>query len=122
MRGGVRYAIALGTLLAVVSPTVAIAQSKPTIRIAGDGFPTGRETPEGAAADLARAFIAKDAEAFKRVSIRVYSKGQSAQDYEAFLKSVMSDIASEKARTVPSPTGPRAIGKVFAVRQLSRNG
>jgi hypothetical protein len=109
-------------LLAAIVPNIGLAEQQPTFAIAADGFPTGQETPEGVAADLARVFISKDPVAFKRISIRVYNQGPSGKDYEAFLLSVTSDIISERNSTVPSFDAPKEIGKVFAVRHLSRDG
>lgn len=117
-----RRPITLAILLAVVMPFAAIAQPKPAMKVAGDGFPTGQDSPEGAAADFVRAFIAADTEAFKRVCIRAYMQGDSRKDYEAFLDSTTSDIRSERTRTARSPGGPKAIGKVFAVRHFRRSG
>lgn len=109
-------------LLAVALPQSAMAAPKSKMAIAADGFPTGQETPEGAAAALARAFIEKDPAAFKRVSIRVYNQAQAGTEYEAFLSGVVADMASEKNRATPSPGSPKAIGKVFAARHLSSSG
>lgn len=96
--------------------------SNPEITLTADGFPSGQESPEGAAADLGRAFINKDAKAFEEVCIRPYGGGRARQEYEQFLKDVASSIRVEKERTTSSPEGPRAIGKVFAARHLSTNG
>lgn len=118
-----RHLVAFAALiLAVVLPLSGMAAPKSGITIAADGFPTGQETPEGAAAGLARAFIEKDSAAFRRVSIRVYNQAQSGMEYEAFLSGVIADMASEKGRSTPSPGSPKAIGKVFAVRHLSSDG
>jgi hypothetical protein len=117
-----RYVIGLAILFAFIIPGTGTAEQRPSVTIAADGFPTGQETPEGAAADFARAFIAKDPAAFKRISVRIYNEGPSGKDYEAFLVSVASNIASEQTRAIPSPNAPKEIGKVFAVRHLSGGG
>lgn len=71
-----------------------IPDDRPRLVVTPDGFPAGHDTPEGAACDLARAFIERDAET----------------------------IRAEAVRAEASPGGPKAIGKVFAARRLSRNG
>lgn len=98
------------------------AASKPPIEVAADGFPSGHETPEGAATDLGRAFINKDVKAFENACIRPYGGGEARQEYEKFLNDVTSSIRAEKERTSPSPEGPKAIGKVFAARHLRVSG
>lgn len=109
-------------LLATSVPLPVAAEPKPAIAIASDGFPSGQESPEGAAADFARAFIDRSPAAFRRVSIRVYNQGPSGKEYDGFLSAVVADMAAEKVRATPSPDGPKAIEKVFAVRHLSRSG
>jgi hypothetical protein len=120
--GFMRFAMTLVFLCAFFIPLQIAAVSKPPITIAVDGFPTGQNTPEGVAADLARAFIEKDPAAFKRICIRVYNQGQSGKDYESFLQSVTESMAEEKIRSVFFPGAPKAIGKVFAVRRFSLDG
>jgi hypothetical protein len=46
------------------------SSAKPKLKVANDGFPAGQNTPEGAATDLARAFMTRDAFAFRKVCIR----------------------------------------------------
>lgn len=96
--------------------------TKPILKVAADGFPGGHGTPEGAACDLARAFIRCDVVLFTNTCVRVYSGGKSGADYTAFLKSTIASIRAEAARKTPSPDGPGSIGKVFAARHLSRGG
>jgi hypothetical protein len=57
-----RFSIILVLLAALcsVGGTLAGEGEKPTIKVAPDGFPTGRASPEGAACGLARAFIKRD--------------------------------------------------------------
>jgi hypothetical protein len=93
---------------------------KPILKVAPDGFPSGHGTPEGASCDLARAFIRRDAVLFTNTCIRVYSGGKSGADYAAFLKSAIAGMRAEAAKKTPSPDSPKAIGKVFAARHLSR--
>ena len=93
---------------------------KPALKVAPDGFPSGHGTPEGAASDLARAFIRRDAVLFTNTCVRIYSGGQSGADYAAFLKSAIAGMRAEAAKKTPSPDSPKAIGKVFAARHLGR--
>jgi hypothetical protein len=103
--------------------TFAPAQnSKPALKVEKDGFPGGHATPEGAACDLARAFIRRDAALFKSTCIKPFDGGENRKKYEAFLTQTAQQINKEAAKTTPSPNGPKTIGKVFAARHLSRNG
>jgi len=95
---------------------------KPKLKVASDGFPSGHDTPEGAACDLARAFIKHDAGLFTSTCIQPRGAGTSRDDYEAFLKSMIESMKQEAAKTEPSPGGPKAIGKVFAARHLTKDG
>lgn len=107
-------------VLALVIVSTVVADAKPKIRIATDGFPTGQNTPEGAASDLARAFMKQDAVAFRSLCIRPYGAGQSRKDYEGYLNGVSEHFKSLKGR--PDPDNPTKIIKVFAARHLTMNG
>jgi hypothetical protein len=87
-----------------------------------DGFPAGHDSPEGAACDLARAFIKRDHALFTETCIKLYERGTGPDDYATFLQSTVESIKEEAARAVPSPGGPKEIGKVFAARPLTKNG
>ncbi|MGO8704595.1 MAG: hypothetical protein ACLQVA_12310 [Candidatus Brocadiia bacterium] len=95
---------------------------KPKLLVAADGFPKGHDTPEGAACDLARAFIKHDDALFTTTCIRLYGGGKARADYAAFLAKTVAEIKTEAARKEPSPGGPKSIGKVFAARHLSKDG
>ncbi len=109
-------------IICATATTTSPAAADPTMTIAADGFPSGHDTPEGAAADLGRALIAKNAKAFEDACVRPYGGGQSRQEYQQFLKEVASTIRAENERATQSPIGPKLIGKVFAARHLSANG
>ena len=96
------------------------SSAKPILKVAADGFPSGHSTPEGAACDLARAFISHDTVLFTNTCVRIFSGGKSGADYAAFLKNAIAGMRAEAARKTPSPDSPRSIGKVFAARHLSR--
>ena len=96
--------------------------SKPKLKVATDGLPSGRDTPEGAACDLARSFINRDEKLFSTTSIRLYADGNGPEAYAKFLQETVQNIKAEAAKKEPSPQGPRSIGKVFAARHLSKSG
>ncbi|MEO1129201.1 MAG: hypothetical protein AAFX05_05755 [Planctomycetota bacterium] len=52
--------------------------------LAEDGYPTGRSTPEGAAADLTRAFVENDFEQFLAVAVEPFGEGESLQCYQTY--------------------------------------
>jgi len=95
---------------------------KPKIKLAADGFPTGHDTPEGVASDLARAFINKDATLFSATCVKPYGGGKARDDYSKFLQASIESIKQEAGKKEPSPQGPKNIGKVFAARHLTRSG
>jgi hypothetical protein len=94
--------------------------AKPKIRVAGDGFPTGQDTPEGAASDLARAFMMRDAAQFRRICLRPYGAGQARAEYIEYLDGVSNHLQQEEGS--PAPDNPKKIVRVFAARHLSKNG
>jgi hypothetical protein len=95
---------------------------KPKLKVAGDGFPQGHDTPEGVACDLARAFIKRDTALFTNTCIRLYAGRNGPEDYAKFLQNTVESMKQEVARKEPSPHGPKSVGKVFAARYLSKNG
>ncbi len=90
--------------------------------VASDGFPTGQDTAEGAAADLARAFILRDYSFFEKICLPLYG-GTVVQDgYAQFRADIRKSMEeASKMKDLP-PGGPKSIGKVFAARRLSMNG
>lgn len=92
---------------------------KPKLKVAPDGFPSGRGTPEGAASDLARALIKHDVVLFTNSCIRPYASGKAGADYAAFLQSTIATIRAEAAKKKSNHDSPKAIGKVFAARHLT---
>jgi hypothetical protein len=95
---------------------------KPRLVVAADGFPSGHDTPEGAACDVVRALINRDEKLFLATAIKPFSTGPSRAAYTQFIQGVIQNIRAEAAKQVPSPGGPKQIEKVFAARHLSRNG
>ena len=98
------------------------AGAKPKLKIADDGFPTGQNTPEGAASDLVRAFMQSNATLLQSICIRPYGAGQSRSDYSGYLAGVIAHLQQDKERENPSLDSPSRITKVFAARHLSNNG
>jgi hypothetical protein len=96
--------------------------AKPKLRVATDGLPSGHDSPEGAACDLARSFINRDDKLFSSTSIRLYGGGNGREAYAKFLQQTVQSIKAEAAKKEPSPQGPKSIGKVFAARHLSKSG
>jgi hypothetical protein len=113
-----RRNVALIVLL--VASLIGSSTAKPKVRVAGDGFPTGQDTPEGTASDLARAFMMRDAAQFRSVCIRPYGAGQARAEYVEYLEGVTNHLQQEKGS--PAPDNPKKIVKVFTARHLSKNG
>lgn len=106
-------------LVALVLITIVTNSSaRPKLRVAEDGFPSGHDTPEGAASDLARAFIAQDAAQFKSICIRAYGAGQARTEYMQYLEGVSDHLKQSEA----DPENPKKIVRVFAARHLTKNG
>lgn len=108
--------------LAVQYRVLAQGTGKPKLQVAADGFPFGHDTPEGVAADLARAFINRDAALFTSTCVRPYGKGAGHDSYVKFLLDRVDDIKQQATKKEPSPFGPKALGKLFAARHLKREG
>jgi hypothetical protein len=115
-----RIATILFCLAGALFSQAAESGAKPILKVAPDGFPGGHGAPEGAAADLARAFIRRDPVLFTNTCVRVYSGGKSGADYSAFLKSTIAGMRAEAAKKAPSSDSPKSIGKVFAACHLSQ--
>lgn len=111
---------AVTLIVLFVSSVISSSAAKPKLRVAADGFPTGQGTPEGAASDLARAFMMRDATWFRNICIRPYGGGQARTEYIAYLDGVSEHLKQQRGG--PSPDDPKAIAQVFAARHLSRNG
>lgn len=99
---------------------VGASAAKPKLKVAPDGFPAGQSMPEGAAADLARAFIKQNASSFRAVCIRPYGGGQARAEYVQYLDGVSSHLSQQKG--APAQDDPSGITKVFAARHLSKQG
>jgi len=116
------FATLLGILSVAAGSLATDPAPKPKLTVTADGFPSGHGTPEGAACDLARAFIHHDAALFGDTCIRLYAGGIGPADYAEFLKNVAGEIKAEAARKDGASRGPKSIGKVFAARPLTKHG
>src|SRR4051812_3501506 len=87
-----------------------------------DGFPAGRGTPEGAACDMARAFIARDPALFSKTVLPPFGGGIGRTHYAAFLSKVKQSMVEEAKKKTPSPKAPRKMLEVFAARRLTKSG
>lgn len=96
--------------------------TKPKVKVAADGFPTGQDTPEGAACDFARSFINRDQKLFAATILRLYAGGTGPKAYAKLLQETLQSMKEEAAKKDPSPQGPKSIGKVFAARHLTKSG
>jgi hypothetical protein len=97
-----------------------ISVARPRLKLAHDGFPTGQNTPEGVASDLARAFIKQDASGFRSICIRSYGAGQVRAEYVEYVEGVVNHLKPQSVNSAPD--NPISIAKVFAARHLSKNG
>ena len=70
-----------------------------------DGLPSGHATPEGAACDFARAFIARDEKLFMSTSVRLYGSVAGREAYAKFLQQTVESIKAEAETKEPSPGG-----------------
>jgi hypothetical protein len=111
------FTVAL-SVLAIVSTWAADPPAKAPIKVSEDGFPSGSSTPEGAACDLARAFVRRNGTLFVKVCIPPFGTPESKQAYQDFLDKVTGDMAKGE-----SPGGgPKKLAKCFAARHLSKEG
>jgi hypothetical protein len=117
-----RTLIAITCVILTACCAFATDDAKPKIKVAADGFPSGHDTPEGVACDLARAFIRHDVSLFTNTCIQPFGAEAGRSNYVAFLEGVVRSMKDEAARQEPSPGAPKVITKVFAARQLSARG
>ncbi|HJZ62979.1 MAG TPA: hypothetical protein VKD70_01585 [Candidatus Acidoferrum sp.] len=96
--------------------------NKPKPSLAADGFPTGLDTPEGAASDLERAYIQRDSNLFAIVCIGLYANHSGPAQYDELMRETIARLDRESSSKVETPLDPRAINKVFAARHFSREG
>jgi hypothetical protein len=110
---------AITCVLLTACCALAAGAVKSKIKVAKDGFPVGHDQPEGAACDLARAFIKHDAALFTNTCIKPYASNKGPADYAKFLQLMAETMKKDATRKKPFPESPQAIGKVFAARHPS---
>jgi hypothetical protein len=113
---------AVFVFLPILSGASSRQSIKAKLKVAADGPPRGHDTPEGAACDLARAFIERNDKLFTSTSIRLYGGGTGREAYVKFLRETVESIQAEAAKKAPSPQGPKSIGKVYAAPRLNKSG
>ena len=96
--------------------------SKPKLKLAADKFPAGSATPEGAACDYVRAFIQRDAALFTAACTKPFGGGENRKGYEELLSDIADSMKLGAAAKDTPPYQPKAIGKVFAARHLTKDG
>lgn len=93
---------------------------EPAAGVVKDVFPAGTGTPEGAACDLARAFIHNDSALFLATCIEPYGSADTRQTRHQFLQSVVVQMKLDPTGSSPSPDSPKSIAKCFAARRFSK--
>ncbi|CAN5478027.1 hypothetical protein BH09VER1_BH09VER1_27110 [soil metagenome] len=106
------------SVLAMAPLWAADPPAKAPIRVSEDGFPSGSVTPEGAACDLARAFIRRNGMLFMKVCMPPFGAPESKDAYQDFLDKVVGDMTKGEAPA----NGPKKLAKCFAARHLSKDG
>ncbi len=123
---GIVRPFAMGSFLAAAIIWWAVAAgtfaAEPVVVVAKDGFPTGTDSPEGAACDLARAFIHDDPTLFLATCIAPFGNPEARMARHQFLQAVVVQMKLEPTGTPPSPDRPKSIAKCFAARHLSQDG
>lgn len=122
MRLRVTLAVLLSVFAVVPSASAAHQATKLKLKVAADGFPAGHDTPEGTAADLARAFIKNDVGLFTQTCIGLYAGHTGPAAYDQFMQATIASLQQQASRKEPLATAPKAIAKVFAAPHLSHNG
>ncbi len=112
----------LFVVVILIFTLVGMAADKPKITVAADQFPTGQDTPEGVATDLARVFIHHDVKSYQAICVRSHGANELRGRYTEFLKGAADYMRKQAVAAEKSPDDPKRILKVFAARHLTRNG
>jgi hypothetical protein len=89
-------------------------------KVAVDGFPSGHDTPEGVACDLARAWIKRDVSLFTNTCIQPFGSLEARTDYQAFLSRNVKGMMQQTTNKEASALGPKAIGRIFPARHFGK--
>jgi hypothetical protein len=111
-----------GVIVAVVMMAGMMWGEETKVKLAEDGYPTGQETPEGAACDGARAFIQCNGELFKKVVIPPYGGEEVRAKLKEFVEGRVREMKEQKALPEEKRSGPKEIKVCFAARHLTLNG
>ena len=101
------------------TPTPTPATIPPTAVVAKDGLPTGQDSAEGVACDLARAFAAADAAMWSGITVKLPSDDQARAKLEAFVGKTAAEMDTEAAKPEAERSGPKEIDTCFKARHLS---
>jgi len=85
--------------------------------IYAEGHPAGNATPEGAACDMATAFINADSKLWNEVVLK-----HKKSEYKQFISEISKEMDIQSKLSVNERVGPKLIGIVFEVGKLSKNG
>ncbi len=121
---GMRNFLRLTAFLLLATPAAFAAELpvRPAVAVANDGFPTGTDTPEGAACDFARAFIRNDPMLLLATCIEPFGTPEARKAYHDFLKEIVIPMKVGDPASEPLPVSPKRIDKCFAARHLSKGG
>ncbi|GJM19641.1 MAG: hypothetical protein DHS20C14_18540 [Phycisphaeraceae bacterium] len=81
-------------------------------------FPSGTQTPEGAACDMARAFILPDGELYRATCLGMPGN----EEYTSFISEMGAQMDAMQGQSMEQFGGPREITKVYRARELSASG
>ncbi len=82
-------------------------------------FPSGQNSPEGVACDMARAFINADKALWLRINNQALMNNSEARDFVENISKQMEEMAKIDIKDRP---GPKEILRVYKARHLSMNG
>lgn len=83
-------------------------------------FPSGQDSPEGVACDMARAFVNADKELWLRINNPTLTRPNTeANDFVENISKQMEEMATIDIKDRP---GPKEILRVYKARHLSMNG
>ncbi len=107
-----------GAVPATSTPTAASTTATVAV-VAKDGLPTGQDSAEGVACDLARAFAAADATMWSGITVKLPSDDQAHATLEAFVGKTATAMDVEAAKPEAERSGPKDIDTCFKARHLS---
>ncbi len=105
----------------VNAPGVAPVEAVPFLAappIGVPGFPAGASTPEGAACDLARAFMEPSRLLLDETCLRL----DRNTEYAGFISQMGEQLESMQGQSMEQFGGPKLISKLYRARELSATG